>query len=91
LYYENPNLLNKLDESELEVMKKMNFRFYMFWRRLRSFASQNYSIFAFLAAILSITISLSSFIGPAIFAVLIVLVIALALYLLIKRNKQEKI
>ncbi|MFX1493411.1 MAG: hypothetical protein ACFFBZ_03950 [Promethearchaeota archaeon] len=91
LYYENPNLLNKLDESELEVMKKMNFRFYMFWKRLRSFASQNYSIFAFLAAILSITISLSTFTGPAIYAVLIVLVIALALYLLIKRKKQEKI
>ncbi|MFX1360461.1 MAG: hypothetical protein ACFFDL_03890 [Promethearchaeota archaeon] len=91
LYYENPDLLNKVDESELEVMKKMNFRFYMFWRRLRSFASQNYSIFAFLAAILSITLSLFNFTGPAIFILLFVLIIILALYLLIKRKKQDKI
>ena len=91
LYYENPDLLDKVDESELEVMKKMNFRFYMFWRRLRSFASQNYSIFAFLAAILSITLSLFNFTGPAIFILLFVLVLILVLYLLIKRKKQEKI
>jgi len=91
LYYENPDLLDKVNESELEVMKKMNFRFYMFWKRLRSFASQNYSIFAFLAAILSITLSLFNFTGPAIFILLFVLVIILALYLLIKRKKQEKI
>ena len=91
LYYENPTILDKLDESELEVMKKMNFRFYMFWRRLKSFTSQNYSIFAFLAAILSITISLSTLTGPAIYLILIVSVIVLTFYLILKRRKQEKV
>ncbi|MFX1402478.1 MAG: hypothetical protein ACFE8V_14670 [Promethearchaeota archaeon] len=91
LYYENPEILEKLDETELEVMKKMNFRLYMFWRRLKSFTSQNYSIFTFLAAILSITISLSSVTGPLIYIVLIILIIVLALFLLFKRKKQEKI
>ncbi|MFW9772274.1 MAG: hypothetical protein ACFFEO_08930, partial [Candidatus Thorarchaeota archaeon] len=91
LYYENPQVIEKLDESELEVMKKMNFRLYMFWRRLKSFTSQNYSIFTFLAAILSITISLSSVTGPTIYILLIILIIALAIFLLIKRKRQDKI
>lgn len=91
LYYEDPQIIEKLDESELEVMKKMNFRLYMFWKRLKSFTSQNYSIFTFLAAILSITISLSSVTGPSIYILLFILLVALALFLLIKRRKQNKI
>ncbi|MFX1499146.1 MAG: LPXTG cell wall anchor domain-containing protein, partial [Promethearchaeota archaeon] len=63
----------------------------MFWKRLKSFTSQNYSIFTFLAAILSITISLSSVTGPSIYILLFILLVALALFLLIKRRKQNKI
>ncbi|GAG10100.1 unnamed protein product, partial [marine sediment metagenome] len=33
LYYENPDVLKNLNEDELEVFKKMNFKVYMFWKR----------------------------------------------------------
>ena len=93
LYYENPNVLKDLDERELQVIKKMNFRFYMFYKHLRNFTSQNYSIFAFLAAILSITISLSTASGgnPAVFIFFIISAIILIFYYLFKRKKEKKV
>jgi len=93
LYYENSNVLKDLDEKELQVIKKMNFRFYMFYKHLRNFTSQNYSIFAFLAAILSITISLSTASGgnPAVFLFFIISAIILIFYYLFKRKKEKKV
>jgi len=93
LYYENPNVLKDLDEKELAVIKKMNFRFYMFYKHLRNFTSQNYSIFAFLAAILSITISLSTASGgnPVFFLLLFISAIIMVIYFLFKRKKKKKV
>ena len=49
LYYENPEVLNMLDDKELEVIKKMNFRVYIFMRRLKNFTNQYGSVIAFFA------------------------------------------
>jgi len=93
LYYENSEILQDLDEKELEVIKKMNFRFYMFYKHLRNFTSQNYSIFAFLAAILSITISLSTATGgnPAILLILFISILILIFYFIVRRKKEKKV
>ncbi|MFX0177297.1 MAG: hypothetical protein ACFE85_13845 [Candidatus Hodarchaeota archaeon] len=93
LYYEDPDVLKSLNETELEVIKKMNFRFYMFYKHLKNFTSQNYSIFAFLAAILSITLSISTATGgnPSIFIILIISAIIIIIYIIVKKRKQKKV
>ena len=93
LYYENPDVLEDLDETELEVIKKMNFRFYMFYKHLKNFTSQNYSIFTFVAAILSITISLSTATGgnPGILIILVLCVIVIVIYIIFKKRKEKKV
>lgn len=93
LYYENPEVLNGLNESELEVIKKMNFRFYMFYNQFRNFTKQNYTIFTFVAALLSITLSLSTVTGgdPSIFLILIVCAVAIIIYIYYKKRKEKKI
>jgi hypothetical protein len=93
LYYENPEVLKDLDETELQVIKKMNFRFYMFYKHLKNFTSQNYSIFAFLAAILSITLSLSTATGgnPSIILILIISAIVIIIYIILKKRKEKKL
>ncbi|MFX1407925.1 MAG: hypothetical protein ACFFC9_02750 [Promethearchaeota archaeon] len=93
LYYENPEVLKDLDETELEVIKKMNFRFYMFYKHLKNFTTQNYSIFTFVAAILSITISLSTATGgnPGILIILIICAIVILFYIIFKKRKEKKV
>jgi hypothetical protein len=93
LYYENPEILNGLNESELEVIKKMNFRFYMFYNQFRNFTKQNYTIFTFVAALLSITLSLSTVTGgnPSIFLILIVCAVAIIIYIYYKKRKEKKV
>ena len=93
VYYENPEVFESLDEEQLEVVKKMNFRVNMFLMRLKHFLSQYYIIFAFIAAVLSITSSVYNLTGgdPAslIFPIAITFIIVAA-YLYLKREKEAK-
>ena len=94
VYYENPEIFEKLDESELEVVKKMNYRVYIFLRRLKHFISNYYIIFAFFATTLSITTSVYTITGgdpiSLIFPIIIIIIIIIA-YLFLKREKEAKV
>ncbi len=91
LYYENPEVLRNLNENELEVIKKMNFRVYMFLNRLKNFTSQYYSIIAFFASTLTISYYLFTLSGGnplAIFIPLSILVILLS-YMFFKKRREK--
>ena len=93
LYYENPEVLDKLDEDELEVFKKMNFRVYMFWKRFKSFTSLYGPIIGFFASLLAITYYIFVFSGgnPVSFAIPILFVLVIVFYFFFKREKEEKV
>ena len=93
VYYENPEILKNLNENELEVIKKMNFRMYMFLSKFKHFVSQYGSIFAFIAAILSITYTVFQFSGgnPAVVALPITVVLIILFYFFFKHGKEEKV
>jgi hypothetical protein len=93
LYYENSEVMNSLNENELEVIKKMNFRVYMFIRRLKNIANQYGSIIAFFASIITISYYLFRISGenPITIMVPIVLTIVVLVYLLFKKKKDDKI
>ncbi len=93
LYYENPEILNKLDEKELEVIKKMNFKVYLFLRRLKNFTSQYGSIIAFFASLITISYYIFQISGgnPLTIMIPIVLTLMVLGYLLFKKKQDEKI
>jgi hypothetical protein len=90
LYYENPEVLSMLDDKELEVIKKMNFRVYMFMRRLKNFTSQYGSIIAFFASLITISYYIFQ-ISPIAIIIPIILIFTGLGYLLFKKKKDEKI
>ncbi|HEY0087375.1 MAG TPA: hypothetical protein VGB37_00950, partial [Candidatus Lokiarchaeia archaeon] len=92
LYYENPEILKTLDEDDIEVFK-MNFHLYTRYIRLKSFLKQNYIIFAFIAAVLSITYTLYQFTGgnPVVIAFPVVTILFLVMYFFFIREKEEKV
>ncbi len=93
IYYENPEILDDLDVEELETIKKMNFRVYMFLRRIKTFLSHYGSIFGFFASLLAITYYIYIFSGsnPAVLAFPILIVLILVFYFIFKRGKEEKV
>ncbi|MHA1471637.1 MAG: hypothetical protein ACTSQW_00905, partial [Promethearchaeota archaeon] len=90
LYYENPEVLSMLDDKELEVIKKMNFRVYMVMRRLKNFTSQYGSIIAFFASLITISYYIFQ-ISPIAIIIPIILIFTGLGYLLFKKKKDEKI
>ncbi|GAI58853.1 unnamed protein product, partial [marine sediment metagenome] len=90
LYYENPEVLSMLDDKELEVIKKMNFRVYMFMRRLKNFTSQYGSIIAFFASLITISYYIFQ-ISPVTIIIPIILTLVVLGYLLFKKKQDEKI
>ncbi len=90
LYYENPEIVENLDEKELDVIKNMNFKIYMLLYRFKIFLRQYYIIFAFFGAVLSISASIFTISGgditTVLYPVLIVLVI-ISVYLIKKRKE----
>jgi len=93
IYYENPEVLDEIDETELEVIKSTNYKVNMMLRHLKNFASQYGSIIAFFASIVTISYYLFLFSGgnPTIFAIpAIVTTIILVLYFF-RKEKEEKI
>ncbi len=93
LYYENPDVLAKLDEKELEVIKKMNFRVYMFIRRLRNFTNQYGSIIAFFASISTIFYYIFRLSGenPITILIPILLTSIVFFFFFFKKRKEDKI
>ncbi len=93
IYYENPKILENLNEDELEVIKSMNFRFYVVYRRLKSFSSLYGSIIGLFASILAITYWVYIFSGnnPAVAAIPISILLLIIVYFMFKRGKEETI
>ncbi|MHA1930888.1 MAG: prenyltransferase/squalene oxidase repeat-containing protein [Promethearchaeota archaeon] len=92
IYFENPDVLDELDETQLEVIKSTNYKLQMLRHNLRNFAVQWGSIIAFFSSIVAISYYLFLFSGsnpvalilPILFTVLI-----LGYYLM--RKREEKI
>ena len=93
IYYENPEVLDEIDESELEVIKNTNFRVVMALNHLKNFTSQYGSVIAFFASILTISYYLFLLSGgnPASIVIPIVIVILVVSYFFLKRHKKEEI
>ena len=93
LYYENPDVLTMLDDKELEVIKKMNFRVYMFMRRLKNFTNQYGSIIAFFASLITISYYIFRISGENPITIMIPILLTLVVlgYLLFRKKKDEKI
>ena len=93
LYYENSEVLNMLDEKELEVIKKMNFRVYMFIRRLKNFTNQYGSIIAFFASILTISYYIFRLSGenPITILIPVLLTLIVFFFFFFKKRKEDKI
>ena len=95
IYYENPDLIDKLDKSSVDMIKTTSVQTYLVVNRIRRIAKQIYPILMVVGSILTIILSavrivqqasLEWWVIPAAFAVLLVFIL---LYILIKR-KDEK-
>ncbi len=93
IYYENPDVLENLNEDELEVFKKMNYRVYIFWKRFKNFTSLYGPIIGFFASLLAITYYIYIFSGgnTAVFAIPILFTLFIVFYFFFKREKDEKV
>lgn len=93
IYYENPEVLDELDETELEVIKSTNFKLNMMLRHLKNFASQYGSIIAFFASIVTISYYLFLFSGgnPAVIALPIIITMLVLIFYFLRKGKEEKI
>ncbi len=93
IYFENPEVLNDIDETELEVIKNTNFKVYMALNRLKNFTSQYYTIIAFFTSIITLSYYLFLFSGgnPALLAFPIILTIFVLGYYLFKKRKEGKV
>ncbi len=91
IYYENPKVLENLDEAELEVIKSMNLKLYLIMRRLKSFASMYGSILGLFASILAITYWFYIFSGnnPAVAAIPFSILLLVIIFFLFKRGKEK--
>lgn len=93
IYYENPEILDDLDETELEVIKSTNFKVNMMLRHLKNFASQYGSIIAFFASIVTISYYLFLFSegNPAVIALPIIITMLVLVFYFLRKGKEEKI
>jgi len=95
IYYENPEHINKLDKSSVEMIKTSNVQTYLVINRIRRVAKQIYPILMVVGSILTIILStlrivvqaeLEWWVIPAAFGVLGIFVLS---YILIKRKDQK--
>ncbi len=93
VYYENPEIMNDLDENELEVIKNTNFRVYMFLNHLKNFTSQYGSVIAFFASILTISYYLFMFTGGNLATIIVPVILTTFVisYIFMRRKKDQKI
>ena len=92
IYYENPEVLDDLDESELKVIKNTNFRVVMALNHLKNFTSQYASVIAFFASVLTISYYLFLLSGgnPAVVILPILIVVFVLAYFFLKKHKKEE-
>ncbi|MBY9017985.1 MAG: hypothetical protein KGD66_04045, partial [Candidatus Lokiarchaeota archaeon] len=92
IYYENPEALKELDEKELEVMTKMNFRVHRIIKRLKVFGNQYGSIFAIFSPLLAVVYYLFMLTGQNPGTILIsgFFIGVLLFYILFKKRKEDK-
>ncbi|MFX1311632.1 MAG: hypothetical protein ACFFHD_03330 [Promethearchaeota archaeon] len=93
IYFENPDILNDIDETELEVIKNTNFKVYMALNRLKNFTSQYYTIIAFFTSIITLSYYLFLFSGgnPVFIALPLIFTFSVIAYYLFKKRKEEKV
>ncbi|MBD3214034.1 MAG: hypothetical protein GF311_15600 [Candidatus Lokiarchaeota archaeon] len=93
IYYEDPEVLENIDEKELQVIKSMNYKLYQFLNRLKNFTSHYSSIIAFFASMLTFSYYLLLLSGFNFFVLIIPIFIILGLmyYLFKKRQEEEDI
>jgi len=92
IYYENPEILDEIDEAELKVIKNTNFRVIMALNHLKNFTSQYASVIAFFASIVTISYYLFLFSGnPTIFAIPIIITTLILVFYFLKKENEEKI
>ncbi len=92
IYFENADILDELDITELEVIKNTNYKVNMALHHLKNFASQYASVIAFFASIITMSYYLFLFSGnnPAVLALPVVITF-LILYYFLRKSKDEKI
>jgi len=92
IYFENADILNELDETELEVIKNTNFKVNMALHHLKNFASQYASVIAFFASIITMSYYLFLFSGRNPLVLIIPIIVTfLILYYFLRKSKDEKI
>jgi len=90
VYYEDPEVLDKLDEDELKVIKSMNYKVYRFLNRFKNITKHYYPIIAFFASFLTLSFYLMRFANWNPWILLIPgVIIASIIYLVIWRKKDE--
>ncbi len=90
IYYESPEILDKLDEDELKVIKSMNYKVYRFLNRLKNITKHYYPIIAFFASFLTLSFYLLRVTNWNPWSLIIPgLIITGIIYLLIWRKKDE--
>jgi len=93
VYYEDPKVLENMDEKELQVIKSMNYKLYRFLNRLKNFTTHYSSIIAFFVSIVTLSyylLLLSGF-NPFVLIIPAIIIIGLIYYLLKKRQEEEDI
>jgi len=92
MYFENPDVLDEIDVTELEVIKSTNYKLQMLKHNLKNFAVQYGSIIAFFSSIFAISYYLFLFSGSNPLALILPIVftfLILGYYLI--RKREEKI
>jgi hypothetical protein len=90
IYYENPEVLDEVDKDELEVIKSMNYKLYIFLNRLKNITKHYYPIIAFSASFLTLSFYLLQLTGWSPLVLFIPgLIIVAILYLLLKRKRDS--
>jgi len=91
IYYENPDILDKIDRESVEVIKATSVRTYLFWNRLSRFSKKYGSIFTVFAALITITFTLYRATGDILVFILpIVVTVIVLLYSLLKKSGKDK-
>ncbi|MCJ7647825.1 MAG: hypothetical protein MUP85_04370, partial [Candidatus Lokiarchaeota archaeon] len=93
IYYEDPEALKELDQKELEVMTKMNFRVHRIIKRLKVFGSQYGSIFAIFSPLLAVIYYLFMLTGQNPVTIIIsgFFIGILLFYIMLKKRKEDKL
>jgi hypothetical protein len=93
IYYENPEKIKSMDQKELEVMNKTNYKIHRIMRRLKIFANQYGSTLGVFGTLFGLSYYIYMISGQNIITIFVALtmITAILLYLLVKKRKEEKL